>query len=487
MMTLKGFAPDLPPMTEGVITDCENIVPTEKGYKAAEKLVPAIENNKVSDEKVIGAALVTRLDNVSRLIVGAGGKLIELRGDSWVDQTRDSGDYSSGAENRWRFVQFGNDTLAANQLDVIQYSRDNKFEDIPGAPKARIIEAVSGFVMAFGIVDEVEGDMTDMWWCSALYNHLDWTPDVATNSANGRLIDSPGEIRAAKKLGNSIVAYKEKSMYLGHFVGPPVIWQWQQIPGEIGAVSHESVVSIDTAHLFISSDDFWYFDGSRPVSIGAPVHRWFFENRSPEFAHHTTGYYDRINGLVYWYFVNKNSDSGTLNDCLVYNVITRTWGRILRSINAVVEFKSSGVTYDQLGDLYSTFDDFTGISYKSPRWFYRGSVTAVIDNQNRLMLADGGGMDSKITTGIIGDDAYYTTLKRVRPRFSVNPRTGLMATSHSSGSGLNMQDSGNAPAVLHDGKFDTLRSARWHKMMFSFTGNMEISALDVDLIRNGYR
>ncbi|KGF22154.1 hypothetical protein HMPREF2130_12125, partial [Oligella urethralis DNF00040] len=132
MMTLKGFAPDLPPMTEGVITDCENIVPTEKGYKAAEKLVPAIENNKVSDEKVIGAALVTRLDNVSRFIVGAGGKLIELQGDSWVDQTRDSGDYSSGAENRWRFVQFGNDTLAANQLDVIQYSRNGKFEDIPG-------------------------------------------------------------------------------------------------------------------------------------------------------------------------------------------------------------------------------------------------------------------------------------------------------------------------------------------------------------------
>lgn len=486
MMTLKGFAPDLPQTAEGVMTECVNLIPTETGFRAAQKLVPANANNKISDDKVIGAALASRLDNLTRFFAGTGSQLLELKGSDWVDQTRESGPYASGAENRWRFVQFGNDTVAANQLDVMQYSRNDKFMDIPGAPKAKLIESVSGFVMAFGIVDEIEGDMPDMWWCSALYNHLDWTPDVATNSANGRLIDSPGEIRAAKKLGNSIVAYKEKSMYLGHFVGPPVIWQWQQIPGEIGALSHEAVVSIDTAHLFIGSDDFWVFDGSRPVSIGAPIRNWFFENASPQYLHTAQGYYDRKNGLVYWHFANKNSDGG-LNDCLVYNVKTHAWGRVLRTINAVVEHKSSGVTYDQLGDLYETYDDFTDISYKSPRWFSDGSSMAIIDQNNRLMLADGGGANSSFSTGIIGNDAYYSTLKRVRPHFSVYPKTGVMRTSHGATSGAPLRDGGDSGAPLRDGKFDTLKSARWHKLRFDFTGDMEISALDVDLVRNGYR
>ena len=486
MMMLKGFAPDLPESAEGVMTECINLVPTEIGFKSAQKLVPASVNNKVSDTKVIGAALVTRLDNINRFYAGTGTQMFELKGNEWVDQTRDSGAYTGGAENRWRFVQFGNDTVAANQLDVIQYSRNGKFEDIPGAPKARIIEAVAGFVMAFGIVDEVEGDMPDMWWCSALYNHLDWKPDVAKNSANGRLIDSPGEIRAAKKLGNSIVAYKEKSMYLGHFVGPPVVWQWQQIPGEIGAVSHESVVSIDTAHLFIGSDDFWVFDGSRPVSIGAPIRNWFFENASPQHLHQSQGYYDRKNGLVYWHFANKNSD-GRLNDCLVYNVKTHAWGRILRTINTVAEHKSSGVTYDQLGDLYATFDDFDKISYKSPRWFSDGSSMAIIDQHNCLMLADGGGENSSFTTGIIGSDSYYSTIKRVRPHFILYPKSGIMRTRHGSTAGSPLKDGSTAGSPLKDGKFDVLKSARWHKLQFYFTGDVEISALDIDLARNGYR
>lgn len=481
MIKFQGFMPDAPAMTEGAITDCKNLIPTTKGFKSVKNLVSS--GMSAVGGSVKGAALVMRLDNIARFFVGTGDKLLEQSNGQWVNRSRLSG-YTVGGENRWRFAQFGNVTLATNQMDTIQHSIEGAFADIGGAPKARIIETVAGFVMAFAIVDNIEGDMPDMWWCSALYNHLDWKPNIATQSANGRLIDSPGEIRAAKKLGNNIVVYKEKSMYIGAYVGPPIIWQWQQIPGEIGAVSQESVVSIDTAHVFIGADDFWLFDGSRPVSIGAPVRHWFFNNLNPEFRHHTVGFYDRIEGIVYWYFVSKQS-AGVIDTAIVYNVKTNAWGKVNRKIKATVEFMSPGVTYDTLGDIYPTWDALVEIPYDSPRWFTSGMTSAVFDTNDCLMLIDGKSEDSSLTTHIFGDDTLFTTLLRVTPRFIKYPETGRLLSSHARSTGMVMKD--GKSASMKDGKFDLLQSARWHKVKVDFTGDMEIVGFDVELTQDGTR
>ncbi len=481
MIQFQGFMPDAPATTEGAITECRNLIPTTKGFKAAKTLVPSGLPQLTGDVK--GAALVMRLNNVARLIVGTGTGLYESSTNGWTDRSR-SGGYSAGGENRWRFAQFGNATLATNQMDTIQYSTEGAFADIDGAPKARIIETVAGFVMAFAIVDNIEGDMPDMWWCSALYNHMDWKPDIATQSANGRLIDSPGEIRAAKKLGNNIVAYKEKSMYIGAYVGPPVVWQWQQIPGEIGAASQESVVSIDTAHVFIGADDFWMFDGSRPVSIGAPVRHWFFSNLNPEFRHHTLGFYDRIEGIVYWYFVSKQS-IGELDTAIVYNVKTNAWGKASRVIKATVDFMSPGITYDTLGDVYPTWEDLAEIPYDSPRWFTSGTTSAVFDTNNQLMLIDGQSEDSSLTTHMFGDDTVFTTLSNVTPRFIKYPTTGRLLSSRARSTGTQLVDGKGTQLV--DGKFDLLQSARWHKVKMDFTGDLEIVGFSVQLTQDGTR
>lgn len=480
MIPLIGFAPDLPATTEGIFTDCTNITPTIKGFRASSAMQP-IDIDPLP-AACRGAISALRLDNQRRLIAGTADALYEAVSGAWIDRSR-SGGYSGGAENRWRFAQFGNVTLAANTADTIQASTSGDFADIAGAPTARIITTASGFVMAFATTHANNGDNPDMWWCCALYNHTDWTPDVATQSANGRLIDTPGEIRAGKALGNNIVAYKEKSMYLGQYVGPPFIWTWQQIPGEIGAVSQEAVIDIDTAHVFIGADDFWIYDGSRPVPIGAPVREWFFDNANPTYLHRTQGYFDRYNAIATWYFASSSSQ-GDLDMCIHYNTKTQRWGKTKRSIQAPIEYVASAVTYDDLGNLYATYDDIAEIPYDSPQWFAGGRESAVFDDSGELM-ALAGSMDCAIQTWDVGSDSQYSTLQRIRPRLITAPTSGFLQAYHKAVQG-NPLITGET-ATYDDGKFDLLWSARWHRAMIDFTGPVELSALEFELVQDGTR
>lgn len=130
--------------------------------------------------------------------------------------------------------------------------------------------------MALNINGMGLGDAPDGWGCSGIRDQTIWTPSVSTQCAAGRLLDSPGAIRAGAALGSDVVAYKNTSMYVGRYVGPPIIWAWQRVPGDIGCSGAESVVVVGTQHFFIGPSDFYVFDGTVPRPIGAPVREWFF-------------------------------------------------------------------------------------------------------------------------------------------------------------------------------------------------------------------
>lgn len=122
---------------------------------------------------------------------------------------------------------FGDITLAANRTQIIGASASGAgFVDIAGSPSALILVPAAGFVMALNINGMGMGDIPDGWGCSGIRDHTVWTPAAATQCAAGRLLDSPGAIRAGAALGSDVVAYKSSSMYLGRYVGPPVIWAW---------------------------------------------------------------------------------------------------------------------------------------------------------------------------------------------------------------------------------------------------------------------
>lgn len=281
-----------------------------------------------------------------------------------------------------------------------------------------------------------------------------------------------------------MVAYKNNSMYLGRYVGPPLIWAWQRIPGDIGCSGPESVVVIGTQHFFIGPSDIYVFDGTVPRPIGAPVREWFFEELNATHRDKIVGVSDLARDLVYWYYPSTASTDGALDSLLVYNFRTGQWGKQAVSIQAAVAYSSGQVTYDGLGTLYSTYEDLPDIAYDSPFWLADSTIPGVFADDTLYSLTGEPG-PAYMITGDFGDLIDYSMFKRATPRYRVAPADAQGTNYHRSALGQTPQQ--DATIAMTADRFDFRRVDRWHRLRIDTEGTMTINGLDVDLVRAGNR
>lgn len=485
MIPFIGYAPDVPPETPGIFLDCDQILPVSDGFKAQRSALDAGVAALASEAR--GFAVVKKLDDTKRIFAATQTALLELASTTWTDVSA-AGAYDLGpdAEGRARFAQFGNVTIAAvGHANYLQSTTAGAFAAITGSPKAKIVETINNFVFAFNYIDDTHGLGTkeNGWWCSALGDESDWTPDVTTQCVAGSFLQTSGGVIAAKKLGPYIVAYKEQSAFLGQYVGVPAVWSWSQLPGDLGALSQECLVNIGTAHYFISRDDFQMFDGSRFVSIGTPVKKTFFSDLDSRYRGLITTLHDRVNNLIYWFYPSI-SGAGAIDKCVVYNYIKNQWGRSDRTIEAASEYIEPGISFDSIGSVYSTWNDLpTDISFDSSIWTADSSSPAFISTDHKIKTFGSVPGSSYIQTGHYGDISTFTTLTKIRPRFVITPTSSTLNYSHSNDNADAMTQ--NIDTTLTNNVYDLIWSARWHQVKLNFTGVMTISGFIPEFAKDG--
>ena len=149
MIELIGFAPDLDTTTPGVLTDCTQLIPTERGMAAAPSAVGVSGLGALAAE-CRGAAVLTNTSGTRRTFAGTQTKIYELASGTWSDVS--GGTYTGSSENRWCFAQFGNAAIATNDTENIQASTAGTFSAIATAPKARLLVAAKDFVQTTDLV-----------------------------------------------------------------------------------------------------------------------------------------------------------------------------------------------------------------------------------------------------------------------------------------------------------------------------------------------
>jgi hypothetical protein len=483
MIPIAGFAPDAEPTMPGLIADCENLIPSLVGMEGGPSAVTA-QGVPALAAACQGAAVVTKLDDTRRVLAGTAAGIYEFTGGAWVDRTRSvGGAYTGGIDSRWSVAQFGDGTLLANRADTIQRSTSGAFANITGAPKASIVFSVGAFVMALNTNDGAE--KPDGWHCCATFDDTDWTPSVTTQSASGRLVSTPGALTAGARLGEYAVAYKARSIFLGQYVGAPVVWDWTPIAGgEAGCVGKDAICDIGGAHFFVGDDNFWLFDGTRPIPMADGVLRsWFIENADPVNKFRTQCVFDRESNRVWVFYPSKGSS--TLDSALVYHIQSKKWGRANRAIQSALSYVSPGITIDGMDTLSATIDALPNIPFDSQFWVAGGRALSVFDASNQLQSLTGASVSSSMTTGDVGDDDAIVLLQEIRLRYAVAPTSATAQTSH-------MENSGGTFVVgasggMNDGKFDALKAARWHKARFSFTGPVRVTHMKAKYKPEGER
>ena len=472
---LMGYAPDADPTSSGVLTNAAAVVPSLKGFKAA----PSAAATPLTSLGATcqGAAVMVKSDLTTRVFAGAPTKIYEASVSTWSDVSRAAA-YTTANTGRWRFAQTGNTTLAVNGADTMQASvSSGAFSDVGGAPIAALVETVGNFVFALNLSTASNG-----WQVAAINTYTNWTLSANVQGVSGTLTTTPGPILAARKFGNTIVTYKKNSMYLGVYVGAPLVWDFAQIPGNAGALSQEVVVNIGTPenpkHIFMGEDNFYLYDGSKPVPIGTNrVNQTVFGSLANSRYYACQALHDKKNFLVYFYY--PVADSVFPDHCVVYNYRTDKWGVDDRQIQATLEYVAPGITYDSLGGYYATYDSLPSLPYDSAFLGSTASFPAIFDTGNSLKTLTGAATNSSITTGDIGNDVNVATINRVRPRFLTKPTSATWTHYYRMNPGDSLS-SDTAVALSSNGAFDFMREARWHRGMMTMVGDWELPALSIE-------
>jgi hypothetical protein len=486
MTPIKGWLPDADPTMPGMLTDCQRVMGTVAGYAGAPAPIKSPVNPLTSP--VRGAVVATQLNGNRRIFAGTQTNLYQLTTAVWNDVSK-SGGYVGSSESRWSLAQFGDTTLASNLADPMQQITGGAslFADVPTAPKAKIIVTnANNFVLAFYTNEATYGVAPDRWWCCAQNNQTDWVPNVSTGANTGRLIAAEGAITAAMVLGDYVVAYKTSAIFVGTFVGSPIGFQWNKMPGgPAGAVGQEAVCDIGGAHFIVGESNFWIFDGTRPIPIGVGETRdWFYFNSSPSWRYRTQATFDQQHNLVRVCYASVAS-RGELDRVITYNVLTKQWGRDDAVVETSLNYIEPGTTINGMDNFALTINALPNIPVDSPFWLAGGRVSSYFDSTHQLVSLNGTTTDSFIVTGDLGDDDGVTMIDRFRVRYSQAPTTANATgqTKFSSGDRL-VPGPINA---INDGKFDLRQTARWHRVRVDMTGGHVETAFDVKPILTGQR
>lgn len=480
----RFYGPDLEPSQKGVIRDGENLIPTINGFAAAPGAVGTSVDALTAS--ALMAISIEQTDGSVRTFAATSTEIFERNANVWVDRSQGANDYT--AATSWVFTQLGNQTLATNNTSAIQQSTSGAFADLSGAPRAAAIEAVNNQLFAFNTTDATFGAQGDRWRVSALGDTADWTPSITTQAASARLLTTPGAIVGGRRLGDDIAVYKQESLYLGRFFGPPTIWEFDVISNEIGAVSHNGIIVLDTAHAFMGRHDFYIFNGASVSSIGAGMREEFFQNElNRDFQEKTQGIWDKRNNRLLWFYPS-NSGSGQLDRYIVYDLQRGVWGppNDLSVETAFIYLNPTSPTYDTLGNSFATYNDLPLIAYDAGFWQTEQLRPAIFDTSHNVQTLDGSAGASSVRIFdfgaelVRGDPTRFSFLSRVRPRFASTPNSATMVNSYREDLGGDFTS--DAPtATLINGKFDVERESRWHSLRMDFDGDMEILGVDIDI------
>lgn len=477
----RGFTPDLDPTEPGSLVSCSNISPTVRGIESVKG--PVDFGAATLAAACTGAATLRNLSNTARTWAGTATKLYEFNSSlTWDDRSRSvGGNYSLTSDDRWRFAIYGNVHLATNKQDTLQATSATLFADVSGAPSASIVATINDFVFLFDTNEGTYGDSPDRWWCSALGDYTDWAPAIATQCATGRLTSIPGKIRGGQRLGEQMVVYKDRGIYVGTYTGPALIWDWAEIPGDVGAVNNEVIINVGTEHYFMAHDGFFRFDGVTVRAIDGPVRNWWINRVEASFLSLSLALHDRFLGLIYWYYAPAGSQAPT--EGLIYNYRTGAWGVVTQTVEATVTYEDATGTWDSLGSAYSTFDDLPNVSYDTALFSPNAPVPALFDSSHDFYTLTGSVSSWSLTTGDFGDGQEFSFLTRVVPRFYMQPSGAQLVNHYRNNLGDSLTT--DRTATLNYGRFNMLRSARWHRATISGAGGMELLGVDVLFEKDG--
>lgn len=160
-----------------------------------------------------------------------------------------------------------------------------------------------------------------------------WCDSDANRSSGWNILGGAGgPIVDAKTMRDTMVIYRERSVWQATFVGGINVFNWRELFDDAGALSYNCVQEIEGQHFVIGHSDVYVHNGVQKQSIvDGVVRKKIFENIDPDYVQNvfTAADYDN---KEFWVCVPHKRPTGekyagSCNVAFIYNWEEKTWAR----------------------------------------------------------------------------------------------------------------------------------------------------------------
>jgi len=344
--------------------------------------------------------------------------------------------------SQWTLDNWGEDMLACRRggkifyLDVDASTTPERAVVVSAAPSVNNYIRVSPndrHVVSYGCNEFGTGNYNPMLvrW-SDQEDYTNWTPSI--NSTSGEVILTGGtEIRGAIRSRNAIFIWTDNAMYTQQFVGPPFIFNFQQVGTNCGLIAPHAAIDIDGVAYWMGENNFYAFDG-RVRNLSCPVRRYLYDsfnevNKDKVFA----GINSEFNEIIWLYCSETSTEPDSY---IIFNYKENHW-----------VFGSS---------FYSTFSDHSIFD----NTIATGKVSATADNYvwnnepKNIYTGDGKILPSYLESAEVDieDGNNILFIDRIVPDYTITNNGSIDIT-------LQFQEYPNSP-IITKGPFTIQQSTK---------------------------
>ena len=470
-VTFGEWLPDQPGVI-GALTTARNCYPKAVGYGPFPQEVDYSDD---APQALTAAAAAKDTNSITSIYAAGTTRLFKLDTSdfSWDDISATTYSGTSG----WKFTQFGNSLIAANESNTMQYidvMSGTTFANIAvDAPKAKFVTVVRDFVVS----GYQTANKSRIQW-SGINNEKTWTTS-ATTQADFQDVPDGGFVQGVTG-GEFGLVLLERSIVRMSYVGTPLIFQFDNIARNRGCFEPNSVIQWQGITYFLGDDGFYACDGQNLKNIGAEkVNRYFFNSLKESDLGSMSAAIDPINNLVVWGYPSVDTDYRVL----IYHIATGKWSYSDSSATRVAPVSTPSIALEGL-DAFSASIDALGVSLDSRNWL-GGKLLLLGLKGSKLITFTGAAKTATIETSDIESPANQSMVTMIKP--IVDNGTG----SASVASRLQLNQTVSFPSVTaanSENRIGTRSYGRYHRVKLEPSGDWTTAiGMDVDIQSAGTR
>lgn len=472
------WLPDQPGLT-GVVKEALNVVPQAVGYGP---LRTPVDYSQAAAETLTNVVAGRNpATGNTEVFAGSETKLYKLdSSDLSLDDVSKTGGYTTPAEQKWRFTQFGDVLIAANADEILQYWQlgvSSAWADLDAAaPTAKYLTVVRDFVVT-GYTSSL--DSQKVQW-SGINDETAWTT-TPTNQADYQIIPDGGAVQGITG-GEFGIVLMEKSIYRMSYVGTPAIFQFDNISRNLGCFEPNSIVQYQGITYFLSDDGFYACNGTQVIGIGSEkVDRFFFGDLDEAYSYKMSATVDPIRNLIVWAYPSSGSN-GAVDSLIIYNFETKKWSRAEVTVGFVSQSATPAYTLEAL-DVFGTLDTLE--SSLDSRIWTGGKSQFVGGSGAKIVTFSGSNLTGTIQTGDIEVPGRSSTINMSRPLIDSGAGQVAVATRNRLVDAITY---GSYTAADSEGRAAFRTTGRYHRLSVQPTGSWTTAiGIEVDLVPAGTR